>query len=130
MPQRLENFYSNLNKQNMRRRLFYIYKWMVGRRNANRDDYANWLEDLATWFEQYSGYDSTQGPRLNRRSKYSKNSDKKDKSDEDDDKTETEKKPGQEAPEAAEDAKNTAKGATEDSEVGADEEGEDTAEDQ
>ena len=114
----------------MRRRLFYIYKWMVGRRNANRDDYANWLEDLATWFEQYSGYDSTQGPRLNRRSKYSKNSDKKDKSDEDDDKTETEKKPGQEAPEAAEDAKNTAKGATEDSEVGADEEGEDTAEDQ
>lgn len=66
----------------MRRRLYYIYKWMVGRRDANRDDYADWLEDLATWFEQQSGYDASEGPRMNRRSKYSSKDDKNEKDSE------------------------------------------------
>ena len=31
MPQRLEGLFGKLNKQNMKRRLFDIYKWQVGR---------------------------------------------------------------------------------------------------
>ena len=53
MPQRLELFFNNLNKQNMRRRLFYIYKWMQGRREANRDGYLIWLQELSDWFEKH-----------------------------------------------------------------------------
>ena len=44
MPMRLELFYSNLNKNNMKRRLFYIYKWNVGRSDATRAGYAEWLK--------------------------------------------------------------------------------------
>ena len=54
MPQRLELFYQNLNKRNMRRRLFYIYKWQNGRRESNRSDYSRWLSDLADWFDEYA----------------------------------------------------------------------------
>ena len=54
MPKRLESFYSNLKPDNMRRRLFYIYKWMVGRSAANRDGYVTWLTGLADWFEKYA----------------------------------------------------------------------------
>ena len=40
----------------MSRRLFYIYKYEVGRdrARANRDDYVLWLADLADWFEEYA----------------------------------------------------------------------------
>ena len=38
----------------MRRRLFYIYKLMVGRSAANRDGYVTWLTGLADWFEKYA----------------------------------------------------------------------------
>ena len=53
MPQRLESFHNKLNKENMRCRLFYIYKWMVGRREASRDGYIAWLKELADWFKVY-----------------------------------------------------------------------------
>ena len=53
MPKRLELFFNNLNKQNMRRRLFYIYKWMVGRREANRNGYLLWLQELSAWFANH-----------------------------------------------------------------------------
>ena len=55
MPQRLELFYSNLNHENMKRRLFYIYKWSIGRREASREDYARWLTDLTSWFSNLTG---------------------------------------------------------------------------
>lgn len=55
MPQRLELFYSNLNRQNMRRRLFYIYKWNSGRRDATREGYEEWLKGLVAWMEETSG---------------------------------------------------------------------------
>ena len=51
MPQRLEGFFNNLNRSNIRRRLFSLYKWNVGRENATRAGYVNWLDDLATWYE-------------------------------------------------------------------------------
>lgn len=38
----------------MSRRLFYIYKYEVGRDRANRDDYVLWLTDVADWFEEYA----------------------------------------------------------------------------
>ena len=46
MPQRLENFHSDLNRNNMKRRLFQIYKWSEGR-GSNRAGYEDWLDDLA-----------------------------------------------------------------------------------
>lgn len=52
MPKRLEGLFNNLNKQNMKRRLYDIYKWQVGRSDATRSDYANWLEDVAKWMEE------------------------------------------------------------------------------
>lgn len=55
MPQRLELFYKNLNRSNMRRRLFYIYKWSVGRREATRAGYAAWLEKLVAWMQETTG---------------------------------------------------------------------------
>lgn len=55
MPQRLELFYSNLNRQNMRRRLFYIYKWNIGRRDATREGYTEWLKGLVAWMEETTG---------------------------------------------------------------------------
>jgi len=51
MPMRLERFWGNMNSQNMERRLFSIYKWNVGRREANRDDFSDWLSNLADWLE-------------------------------------------------------------------------------
>ena len=57
MPQRLELFYSNLNRQNMRRRLFYIYKWNIGRRDATREGYTEWLKGLVAWMEETTGVD-------------------------------------------------------------------------
>ena len=51
MPARLERFWGNLNKKNLKRRLYAMYKWNVGPKEANRADFANWLEDLADWFE-------------------------------------------------------------------------------
>ena len=51
MPKRLEDFWSNLSEQNMKRRLFYIYKWAVGRSAASRRGYIEWLSGLADWFE-------------------------------------------------------------------------------
>ena len=53
MPRRLELFWANLHEENMRRRLFYIYKWEVGRRNTDREDFASWLNDLANWYTDY-----------------------------------------------------------------------------
>jgi len=50
MPMRLESFHNNLNRNNMRRRLFYIYKWSVGRQEATRSGYVDWLEDMAEWY--------------------------------------------------------------------------------
>ena len=38
----------------MARRLFYLYKYEVGRDRATRDGYAVWLEDTADWFEDYA----------------------------------------------------------------------------
>ncbi len=38
----------------MRRRLFYIYKYQVGRDRANRDDYVIWLSNVADWFDNYT----------------------------------------------------------------------------
>ena len=52
MPKRLESFYQNLNRNNMRRRLNSIYKWMVGRKAANKSDFVNWLTELGDWFEE------------------------------------------------------------------------------
>lgn len=54
MPLRLEGFYNKLNKQNMKRRLYDIYKWQVGRSDANRSDYAEWLGSVADWLETQS----------------------------------------------------------------------------
>lgn len=51
---RLEGFFSRLNKQNMKRRLYDIYKWQVGRSDANRSDYANWLSGVADWIQTQS----------------------------------------------------------------------------
>lgn len=51
MPMRLEGFFSKLNKQNMKRRLFDIYKWQVGRSDANRSEYADWLGGVADWMQ-------------------------------------------------------------------------------
>ncbi len=51
LPKRLRRFSNNLNDNNMRRRLFYIYKFSVGRDRANRDDFVLWLTDVANWFE-------------------------------------------------------------------------------
>ena len=55
MPQRLELFYGNLTRQNMKRRLFYIYRWSIGRREASREDYALWLAELTRWFSNLTG---------------------------------------------------------------------------
>ena len=54
MPKRLEQFYSSMNRSNMRRRLFYIYKWQMGRREATRSGFGLWLKGLADWFENYA----------------------------------------------------------------------------
>jgi len=35
----------------MDRRLFYIYKYEIGRDRATRDGYVTWLVELADWFE-------------------------------------------------------------------------------
>lgn len=51
MPMRLEGHFNKLNKQNMKRRLFDIYKWQVGRADATRKEYADWLAGLADWME-------------------------------------------------------------------------------
>lgn len=53
MPIRLERFWSNLNRQNIERRLYAMYTWSVGRSEANRDDFVQWLDNLATWYEEY-----------------------------------------------------------------------------
>ena len=55
MPMRLELFYSNLNNNNMKRRLFYIYKWKVGRSDASRSGYAKWLKKLVDWMVTKNG---------------------------------------------------------------------------
>ena len=51
MPMRLENFFGNLNKNNMQRRLFSIYKWNVGRSEASYDDFYLWLKNIGDWLE-------------------------------------------------------------------------------
>lgn len=51
MPMRLENFFGNLNKDNMQRRLFSIYKWNVGRSEANYNDFYIWLKNIGDWLE-------------------------------------------------------------------------------
>ena len=43
---RLQRFTQNLSDRNMSRRLFYIYKYEVGRDRADRDDYVLWLKDV------------------------------------------------------------------------------------
>ena len=48
---RLENFFGNLNKNNMQRRLFSIYKWNVGRSEAIYEDFYLWLEKIGDWLE-------------------------------------------------------------------------------
>ena len=55
MPMRLELFYANLNNNNMKRRLFYIYKWKVGRSDATRSGYAQWLKKLVDWMVTKTG---------------------------------------------------------------------------
>ena len=59
MPLRLEGFYNKLNKQNMKRRLYDIYKWQVGRSDANRSDYAEWLGSVADWLETQSNFNAS-----------------------------------------------------------------------
>ena len=54
MPSRLEHFWSKLHDKNMRRRLFYIYKWDTGRRNADREDFGLWLEELGDWYYDWA----------------------------------------------------------------------------
>lgn len=54
MPNRLERFWSNLNRNNMQRRLYQMYKWNVGKRDATRDEFGVWLTTLADWFEEYA----------------------------------------------------------------------------
>ena len=54
MPLRLSHMAGRLKESNMARRLFYIYKYEVGRDRANRDDYVQWLAALADWFEDYA----------------------------------------------------------------------------
>ena len=58
MPVRLSHMAANLRESNMSRRLFYIYKYEVGRDRANRDDYVEWLAALADWFEDYAAANS------------------------------------------------------------------------
>lgn len=38
----------------MPRRLFYIYKYSVGRDRATRDGYVEWLNEVSDWFEENS----------------------------------------------------------------------------
>ena len=52
MPKRLEDFWGNLNSDNLQRRLFAMYKWNVGPREASYDYFSVWLNNLADWFEQ------------------------------------------------------------------------------
>ena len=52
MPMRLERMFTKLNRTNMKHRLYEIYKWQVGRSDANRREYADWLEDVAAWIEE------------------------------------------------------------------------------
>ena len=52
MPGRLEGFYNRLTKQNMKHRLYEIYKWQVGRKEASKRAYILWLKSLGDWFEQ------------------------------------------------------------------------------
>ena len=54
MPMRLERFWSNLNRQNLKRRLKAFYKWNVGRGEANNLDFVRWMEELNDWYEQYA----------------------------------------------------------------------------
>ena len=54
LPMRLEGFTHNLNTNNMDRRLFYIYKYQVGRDRATRQGYIEWLKTVADWFENYN----------------------------------------------------------------------------
>ncbi len=58
MPVRLAHMAANLRESNMSRRLFYIYKYEVGRDRASRDDYVEWLAALADWFEDYAAANS------------------------------------------------------------------------
>lgn len=58
MPVRLSHMAANLRESNMSRRLFYIYKYEVGRDRASRDDYVEWLAALADWFEDYAAANS------------------------------------------------------------------------
>ena len=46
--------WANLTPRNQKRRLFYIYKWAVGRDNATRAGYADWLEELADWWVPFA----------------------------------------------------------------------------
>jgi len=51
MPKRLEDFWGNLNSHNLERRLFAMYKWNVGRKDASYDDFSVWLGSLSEWLE-------------------------------------------------------------------------------
>ena len=57
-------FYANLNRANMRRRLFYIYKWVDGRREASREGYIQWLRELVTWMEDMTGVELPPEPEI------------------------------------------------------------------
>ena len=48
----------------MRRRLFYIYKWVIGRREATRQGYANWLRTLVDWMQEETGYTLPETPEI------------------------------------------------------------------
>lgn len=52
LPGRLERFSRNLNRQNMQRRLFAIYKWNVGRDEASRPGFPKWLAAQADWLSE------------------------------------------------------------------------------
>ena len=54
MPKRYENMYSNLNRNNVRRRLNSIYKWSVGRKEATRAGYQGWLDELVDWYGDWA----------------------------------------------------------------------------
>ena len=126
MPQRLELFYSNLNRANMRRRLFYIYKWNVGRRNSNRKGYVQWLRDLVTWMEETSGVDLPEEIMLN--------GEKLDEDNEDDDFEDSEEDKeiieGEPADEVKDGEKDEDKDETEEKEDEADKEEEDEADEE
>lgn len=62
MPMRLEGLFNNLNKQNMKRRLYDIYKWQKGRSDANRKEYADWLAQVADWMQNEA---EAQGKKVN-----------------------------------------------------------------